>query len=137
MKIDGRGRRKTSERRLILRTREASGTHRIQVIAWLSVLLTGLRPVFGTTPPSTTTSVPSRRGETVIYRSFGTATLPTGTSVASPRGETVLYRTFGTETLPTDASVAYSRSHFELVYRIVALLGFVKFTWNEPLLIIK
>ena len=24
-----------------------------------------------------------------------------------------------------------------LVYRIVALLGFVKFTWHEPLLIIK
>ena len=43
MKIDGRGRRKTSERRLILRTRKASGTHRIQVIAWQSVLLTGLR----------------------------------------------------------------------------------------------
>ena len=109
MKIDGRGRRKTSERRLILRTREASGTHRIQVIAWLSVLLTGLRPVFGTTPPSTTTSVPSRRGETVIYRSFGTATLPTGTSVASPRGEGVIYRVFGTATLPTGTSVASRR----------------------------
>ena len=39
--------------------------------------------------------------------------------------------------LPTDASVASSRSHCALVYRIVALLGFVKFTWNEPLLIIK
>ena len=38
---------------------------------------------------------------------------------------------------PTDASVASSGSHCELVYRIVALLGFVKFTWNEPLLIIK
>ena len=161
MKIDGRGRRKTSERRLILRTREASGTHRIQVIAWLSVLLTGLRPVFGTTPPSTTTSVPSRRGETVIYRSFGTATLPTGTSVASrrdkggfypvfgtatlptsisvasSRGETVIHRSFATAIMPTDASVASSRSHCELVHRIVAELGFVKFTWNEPLLIIK
>ena len=113
MKIDGRGRRKTSERRLILRTREASGTHRIQVIAWLSVLLTGLRPVFGTTPPSTTTSVPSRRGEGVIYRVFGTATLP------------------------TDVSVESSRTNCELVYRIVAILGFVKFTWHEPLLIIK
>ena len=38
---------------------------------------------------------------------------------------------------PTDASVASSGSHCELVYRIVALLGFVKFTWYEPLLIIK
>ena len=44
---------------------------------------------------------------------------------------------FGTATLPTDASVASARSYCELVYRIVALLGFVKFTWNEPLLIIK
>ena len=92
---------------------------------------------FGTASLPTSTSEPSPRGEGVIYRVFGTATLPAGTSVASPRGETVLYRTFGTETLPTDASVAYSRSHFELVYRIVALLGFVKFTWHEPLLIIK
>ena len=109
MKIDGRGRRKTSERRLILRTREASGTHRIQVIAWLSVLLTGLRPVFGTTPPSTTTSVPSRRGEGVIYRVFGTATLPTGTSVASPRGKTVIYRSFATAIMPTGISAPSPR----------------------------
>ena len=183
-KIDGRGQRKT-QRGMCSRAHGKRAGLRIQVIAWQNVLLTGLRPVFGTTPPSTTTSVPSRRGETVIYRSFGTATLPTGTSVASPRGEgviyrvfgtatlptgtsvasrrdkggfypvfgtatlptgtsvasprgeTVLYRTFGTETLPTDASVAYSRSHFQLGYRIVALLGFVKFTWHEPLLIIK
>ena len=119
MKIDGRGRRKTSERRLILRTREASGTHRIQVIAWLSVLLTGLRPVFGTTPPSTTTSVPSRRGETVIYRSFGTATLPTGTSEPSPRGEGVIYRLFGTGTLPTSSSVASPRGK-TVIYRSFA-----------------
>ena len=28
-------------------------------------------------------------------------------------------------------------SHCELVYRIVAELGFMKFTWHEPLLIIK
>ena len=73
----------------------------------------------------------------VLYRTFGTATLPTGTSEPSRRVEMVLYRTFGTATPPTDASVASSRSHCELVYRIVALLGFVKFTWNEPLLIIK
>ena len=43
----------------------------------------------------------------------------------------------GTETLPTSASGASSRGHCELVYLIVALLGFVKFTWHEPSLIIK
>ena len=64
-------------------------------------------------------------------------TLPAGASVAYRRGEGVIYRVFGTVTLPTDASVASARSHCELVYRIVALLGFVKFTWHEPLLIIK
>ena len=68
---------------------------------------------------------------------FGTAPPATGGSEAGPRGEGDIYRHFGTATLPTDASVAASRSHFELVYRIVALLGFVKFTWHEPLLIIK
>ena len=57
--------------------------------------------------------------------------------MASPRGEEGFYRHFGTATLPADALVASSRSHYELVYGIVALLGFVKFTWHEPLLIIK
>ena len=68
--------------------------------------------------------------------------------MASPRGEgkeigtvdgiKVGFTTgFGTATLPTDASVAASRSHCELVHRIVAEMGFVKFTWNEALLIIK
>ena len=42
-KIDGRGQRKTSERRVLPRTREAGCAIRIQVIAWQSVLLTGLR----------------------------------------------------------------------------------------------
>ena len=46
-------------------------------------------------------------------------------------------QTFGTATLPTDATVASSRSHCEFVYRIAALLGFVKVTWHEPLLIIQ
>ena len=68
---------------------------------------------------------------------FGTATLPTGTSEAFPRGEEGIYRHFGTGTLPTDVSVASLRSHCEFVNRIAALLGFVKFTWHEPLLIIK
>ena len=73
----------------------------------------------------------------MLWAPFGTATLPTGTPEASRRGEGVIYRLFGTATLPTSTSVASSRSHYELVYRIVALLGFMKFTWNEPLLIIK
>ena len=68
---------------------------------------------------------------------FGTAPPATDSSEAGPRGEEGFYRHFGTATLPTDASVASSRSHCELVYRIVAELGFVKFTWHEPLLIIK
>ena len=61
---------------------------------------------------------------------FGMAPPVTGGSEAGPRVEGGFYRHFGTGTLPTDASVASSRSHCELVYRIVALLGFVKFTWN-------
>ena len=84
----------------------------------------------------------------VLYRTFGTATLPTDTSEASQCGERpadrskpgnvlMLLPVFVTATLPTDASEASSRSHCEFVYRIVAFLGFVKFTWNEPLLIIK
>ena len=68
---------------------------------------------------------------------FGTATLPTGASETSPRGEEGFYRHFGTATPSTGTSVASSRSHCELVYRIVAELGFVKFTWHGPLLIIK
>ena len=49
----------------------------------------------------------------------------------------VSWPVFGTATPPTGTSVAFSRSHCGLVYRIVAILGFVKFTWNELLLIIK
>ena len=79
----------------------------------------------------------SSRGEEGFYRHFGSGTLPTGASETSPRGEEGFYRHFGTSTLPTYASVASSPGHCELVYRIVALLGFVKFTWHEPLLIIK
>ena len=68
---------------------------------------------------------------------FDTGPLPTSTSEPSPRGKGGFWPVFGTAPLPTDASVASSRSHYELVYGIVALLGFVKFTWYEPLLIIK
>ena len=53
------------------------------------------------------------------------------------RGEAVFWPVFGTTTMPTSTSVASSRSHCELVLRIVAELGFVKFTWHELLLIIK
>ena len=49
----------------------------------------------------------------------------------------VFWPVFSTESRPTDASMGSSRCHCELVHRIVAFLGFVKFTWNEPLLIIK
>ena len=95
---------------------------------------------FGTATPSRGTSETSPRGEEGFYRHFGTTTMPTSTSGASSRGEGGLQtglRHGGTATLPTDASVASSRSHCELVYLIVALLGFVKFTWDGPLLIIK
>ena len=68
---------------------------------------------------------------------FGTGTPSTDASVASSRGEAFFLPVFGTATLPTDVSVASSRSHCEFVYRIAALLGFVKFTWHEPLLIIN
>ena len=77
------------------------------------------------------------RGKAFFRPVFGTATPSTGTSETSSRGEEGFYRHFGTATLPADALVASSRSHYELVYGIVALLGFVKFTWYEPLLIIK
>ena len=68
---------------------------------------------------------------------FGTAPPATGGSEAGSRAEGDIYRHFVTATLPTDASVTSSRSHCEFVNRIAALLGFVKFTWHEPLLIIK
>ena len=72
-----------------------------------------------------------------LTNGFGSAPPATGGSEAGSRVEGGFYRHFGTATLPTDASVKSSRSHCELVYRIVAVLGFVKFTWHEPLLIIK
>ena len=79
----------------------------------------------------------SPRGEEGFYRHFGTGTPSTDASVASSRGEAFFLPVFGTATLPTDVSVASLRSHCEFVYRIAALLGFVKFTWHEPLLILK
>ena len=94
------------------------------------------RPI-GTESRPTGVPEASRRGEGGFWTVFGTATLPTGASGASRRGEGGFWTSFGTATLPTSTSVASSRSHCELVYRIVALFGFVKFTWNEPLLIIK
>ena len=104
--------------------------------------------LLGTATMPTSTSVASQRGKGGFYQHFGTGAPSTGTSGAGSRGEgkeigtvdgiKVGFTTgFGTATLPTDASVAASRSHCELVYRIVAVLCFVKFTWHEPLLIIK
>ena len=107
-----------------------------------------LWPIFGTGTPHTSISVASRRGEGVIYRVFGTAPPPTTISVASQRGERpadrskngnvpMLLPVFGTATLPTGISEPSLRGHCDLVFRIAALLGFVKFTWHEPLLILK
>ena len=40
---------------------------------------------------------------------------------------------FGTATLPTGISEPSLHGHCELVYRIVAELGFMKFTWHPNL----
>ncbi len=103
---------------------------------------------FGTGTPPTRGSVPSSRAKAspnrpqtglspVFLPVLGTATLSTSTPEASWRGEGGFWPVFVTSTLPTDASVPSSRSHCELVHRIVAEMGFVKFTWHEPSLIIK
>ena len=94
------------------------------------------RPI-GTESRPTGVPEASRRGEGGFWTTFGTDTLPTGTPEASRRGEGGFWTVFGTATMPTATSVASSRSLCELVYRIVTMLGFVKFTWHEPLLIIK
>ena len=84
----------------------------------------------------------------VLFPPFGTATLPTGAPEQSPRDERpadrskngnvpMLLPVFGTATLPTGISEPSLRGHCDLVFRIAALLGFVKFTWHEPLLILK
>ena len=99
--------------------------------------MVGFTTGFGSAPPATGGSEAGPRGEEGFNRHFGTGTLPTCTSGASPRGEEGFYRHFGTATPSTGTSVASSRSHCELVYRIVAVFVFVKFTWHEPLLIIK
>ena len=101
---------------------------------------TGTPPTRGSVPPPRAKASPNRP-QTALTPAFlpalATATLPTMPSVSSPRGKGGFRPLFVTATLPTDASVASSRSHCELVYLIVALLGFVKFTWHEPSLIIK
>ena len=82
-------------------------------------------------PPGLRHSDPTHKGSSAI---------PACQSITD-RPQTCLTPAFlpvlGTETLPTSASGASSRGHCELVYLIVALLGFVKFTWHEPSLIIK
>ena len=85
--------------------------HLSGILAWLSVLLTGLW--HGNPAYKYLRAIPAWQGGGGFWTVFGTATLPTSTSEPSPRG------------------------HCELVYRIVALLCFMKFTWHEPLLIIK
>ena len=114
---------------------------------------------FGTGTLHTRGSVPSPRAKASPNRPqtgltpaflpvFATATLPTMPSVPPPRAkpspnrpQTALTPAFlpalATATLPTIPSVPSSQSHCELVHRIVAEMGFVKFTWHEPLLIIK
>ena len=105
-------------------------------------------PVFGTESRPTGAPEASSRGEGGFWTVFGTATLPTGTSEPSPRDERpadrskngnvpMLLPVFGTATLPTGISEPSLRGHCELVFRIAALLGFVKFTWHGPLLIIN
>ena len=81
--------------------------------------------------------MPSPRGEGVIYRVFGTGPPPTTTPGPSPRGEGDIYRHFDTATLPKSISVASSRSLYELVSRIVALLGVMKFTCDGTFSVIK
>ena len=103
-----------------------------------SCLQIDLRECFGTAPLPTEVSGASRRGEGGLLAGLRHGTpahrylrgIPAWRRGSSDRASARRPR-------PTDASVASSGSHCELVYRIVALLGFVKFTWNEPLLIIK
>ena len=75
----------------------------------------------------------TKRG--VCSRAHGKQAGPIGFKLS--RGEGVFGPVFGTATMPTSTSVASLRGHCDLVFRIAALLGFVKFTWHEPLLIIK
>ena len=120
-----------------------------------------IMPVFGTATLPTGTSETSPRGEEGFYRHIGTATPSTGASVASPRGEGGLltglwhgdpaYRYLRDipawrrglltglrdGTPATGTSEPSPQGHCYLVNRIVAEMGFVKFTWHEPLLIIK
>ena len=93
-----------------------SGTRSIQVIAWLSVLLTGLR--HGDYAHKYLSAILAWQDclEPVQNRSladsrpiFGTAPQSTGASVASRRGEAVFNRRFGTATLPTGSSGASMR----------------------------
>ena len=106
MKIDGSGQRKTSERCMIPRTREAGGTHRIQVIAWRRG--TSGRSLARLPCPQVLQWHP-RVSKRVFWPVFGTGTLPTSTSVASPRGEGGFWTVFGTAPLTTGTSVPSRR----------------------------
>ena len=95
---------------MLQRTREASGAHHIQVIAYQSVLQTGLWH-----------SDPFQRSLRDIP--------------AWRRG--LLSALWHGDPAHRCLSAILAEPLSELVYRIVAVLGFVKFTWHEPLLIIK
>ena len=124
--------------------------------AWRSVLLTGLEPVFvrcfnrpfGTATLPTGTSGASPRGKASPNRSQ-TGLFPMlwpvlrhGDLAHKPLRGILAWRRWLLDglrhgDLAYRCSGASSRSHCELVHRIVAEMGFVKFTWHEPLLIIK
>ena len=97
----------------------------------------GFWTVFGTATLPTGAPEPTRRGKEFFRPDFGTATMPISTPEPSLRGEGSLLDGLRHGDPFHRTSEPTPRGHCELVYRIVALLDFVKFTWNEPLLIIK
>ena len=120
----------------------------IRIYSRLPYPVSGQLPSFGAATSDRSTSEASRRGERDFWTVFDMGPLSTGTSEQSPRDERpadrskngnvpMLLPVFGTATLPTGISEPSLRGHCDLVFRIAALLGFVKFTWHEPLLIIK
>ena len=105
MKIDGSGQRKT-QRGVCSRSHgKWAGPIEYKLSRGEGVF----RPLFGTAPLPTGTSVPSRRGEGGFRPLFGTGTMRTSTPEAFRRGEGDIYRPFGTGTLNRTTSGAGSR----------------------------